>query len=820
MDFKNKILPHIISIVVFVLVTVVFYSPIIFGNKILNQHDIVQGLGASQEIIDFRESTGEEALWTNSIFGGMPAYLINMKWSGDLMLQVHRLLSLWLPGPAGATLVACISFYILLLVFKVRPWIAMVGGIAYGLSSFNIISIEAGHMWKVLAIAYMPLVLAGVHLTVSRKYILGATLTALGLALELRSNHLQITYYLLLLLLIYGATQLIFAAKDGQMKSLMKSFVYLIVAASLALCCNLGKIWSVYEYGQYSTRGPSDLTSTSSQSAGLDQDYIFRWSNGILEPITLFIPEFYGGPSVSTLPATSNLGEALGDNGMAPVQIRQQLQQVATYWGKQPGVAGPSYAGAIVILLFILSYGVLDKKHLIWISVAVVLSIVLSWGHNFQSFNGFMVDYFPGYNKFRSVSMTMVIALMCIPLAAFVTLEQILKGLQDPSSIKQLKKAGMIGGGILLVAILYSYMGDFNAPVDERLSGQVPLWYLEALREDRAGLLRADAIRSLILIALVLAALYYKAKDKLSTEILYGIIAILVLFDLWSVDKRYLQSDDFISSNRQSEVIPNAANQRIQQDTEPGFRVLSYLSNPWAEAQTSYFHNSVGGYHGAKMRRYQELIEACLDSQFRGVPQSLQSGNQQFAEFGIINMLNTRYFILGAEENGVIRNTNAYGSSWLVSSVISVNNADEELEQVCTLNTKSTAIIDGSRFQVSQQNFNNSGSINLDEYKPNYLRYRTDNPDKALAVFSEIYYPKGWVVTIDGEPAEMLRANYVLRAVEVPAGAHTVEFRFYPAAYQVGNKVMMASSILLLLVFAGSIFLELKTTPKTSEAAG
>ncbi len=810
MNFRKNVLPHIISLLVFVVVTVSFYSPLIFGGKIISQHDIIQGLGASQEIIEFRENTGDEALWTNSIFGGMPAYLINMQWSGDLMLQVHRLLTLWLPSPAGATLVSFISFYILLLAFKVRPWVAVIGALAYGLSTFNIISIEAGHMWKVWAIAYMPLVLAGVHLTVRKKYLLGMVLTALGLALELRSNHLQITYYLLLMLLIYGAVQLVFALRENQLQPLVKSTGYLVVAAILALCCNLGKIWSVYEYGNISTRGPSDLTAEQVNTEGLDRDYIFRWSNGILEPVTLLIPEFFGGPTVGSLPVESSLGDALRAHGMPPVQIRQQLEQVYTYWGKQPSTAGPSYAGAIVVFLFILGYTLLEKKDLVWISIAVAFSVILSWGNNFESFNNLMVDYFPGYGKFRSVSMTLVIALLCIPLAASLTLESLLSDISKPEIGQKLLKAAAITGGILLLSIVYAFMGDFKGSVDDLIAGQVPEWYLDALREDRAGILRSDAFRSLVLIGLALTAVYFRIKEKIKTELLLIILGVLVLFDLWGVNKRYLQQDDFIAKGQQTELIPTAADQTIMQDTEPAYRVATFLQNPWSEARTSYFHHIIGGYHGAKVRRYQELIDGCLDNQYRGILQGLQNGQREWNEFGVINMLNTRYFIAGTDENSVIRNHQALGNAWLVSSILKVNNADEELNQTCQIDPGSTAVIDESKFNVTGNSYQNSGEIVLEEYQPNYLRYRFQNSGDALAVFSEIFYPKGWKATIDGAPTEILRANFVLRALEVPSGQHTIEFRFEPAAYYVGNKVMMASSILLLIVFMGIVGLELK----------
>jgi len=811
MNFKKDFLAHSIPLLVFIIITVVFYSPIVFQGKTLNQHDIIQGLGASQEIIEFRESTGEEALWTNSMFGGMPAYLINMKWSGDLMLHVHRVMSLWLPGPAGATLLAFISFYILLLCFKVRPLLAMIGAIAYGLGSFNIISIEAGHMWKVWAIAYMPLVLGGVHLTVNKKYLLGMVITALGLALELRSNHLQITYYLLLLLLIYGFVQIAFAIRSNQVTPLLKSASYLVVAAFIALGCNLGKIWSVYEYGQNSTRGPSDLTQANVVKSGLEKDYIFNWSNGIIEPITLLIPEFFGGPTVSSLGTNSNLGDALRDNGVPPVQVRQQLEQVYTYWGTQPSTAGPSYAGALVVFLFIAGYFFLEKRDIVWISIAVVISIALSWGDNFEAFNYFMFEYFPGYNKFRSVSMTLVIALLCIPLAAFLTLEKIMQQIEDPDTKSKVLKASTIAGGILLLAIIYSYMGAFRGMVDEQMSGQVPGWYLEALKADRASLLRSDAFRSLILILLGLTLLYYRSKNRITNNLLIIGLAVLVLFDLWSVNKRYLQNDDFVNKNSQALVSPTAANNAIQNDTDAGYRVLSFLQNPWSDARTSYFHNSVGGYHGAKMRRYQELIENCLDAEFRGVIETIQAGQRSWAEFGVINMLNTKYFLIGSESNAVIQNADALGSAWLVSSVIAVNSADEELAKVCQFNPETSAVVDKSRFSISATEFNRSGDVSLEEYKPNYLKYTVDAAGDALVVFSEIYYPQGWSAKIDGQPVDIIRANYVLRALEVPEGQHVVEFHFEPAAYHTGNKIMMASSVLLLLLIAGTFWYKLKT---------
>ena len=374
--------------------------------------------------------------------------------------------------------------------------------------------------------------------------------------------------------------------------------------------------------------------------------------------------------------------------------------------------------------------------------------------------------------------------------------------------------AATITGVILLVAIIYSGIGDFRAPVDDRLTGQVPPWYIDSLRSDRAGLLRGDAIRSLILVALALAALFYKIKNKISFSVLYGILGVLILFDLWGVDKRYLQSDDFVRSNKASETIPTAGDQRILNDPDINYRVLTYLQNPWAETSTSYFHKSIGGYHGAKMKRYQELIDGCLNSQYRDLLQSLQNQESEWSRFGVINMLNTRYFLLGSDENGVAENGSALGSAWLVSNATNVTSADDELAEVCSIDLSSTAIVDESRFQLSAMEFDNSGNILLEEYQPNYLKYNFENQANALAVFSEIYYPKGWSATIDGKPAKILRANFILRALEIPGGSHVIEFHFKPKAYVIGNKVMMASSILLILLFAGTFFLQVKNRNK------
>ncbi|MDH3709144.1 MAG: YfhO family protein [Cyclobacteriaceae bacterium] len=817
MNFKDDVLPHLFAIIVFLMVSTIFYSPLVFSGKSLDQHDISQGIAASQEIIEHRNQTGEEALWTNSIFGGMPAYLINTRWSGDLMLHVQHLISLWLPSAAGVMLVCCLTFYILLLVFKVRPWLSIIGALGFSLGSFNIISVEAGHMWKMWAIAYMPLVLAGVHLAFNKRLLMGFALVALGLALELRSNHLQMTYYLLILLLIYGAVQLFYALKYGQLSGLLKPLGYLVVAALLAVLCNSGKIWSVYEYGKYSTRGAPELTQEAATSKGLDREYAFRWSNGIMEPLTLMIPEFFGGPSINTLPSDSNLGEALRANGQAPVQVRQYLQQVATYWGDQPFVAGPAYAGAIVMFLFIMGLSLVDRRNRLWLVIAILLSILLSWGNNFEIFNNLMFDYFPGYNKFRSVSFTIVIALVCIPLVGFLGLEKLMANASDPKVRTQLVRAGIITGSILVLAVIYSNIGSFRGANDEQLFSQVPPWYAQALKADRASILRNDAIRSLIFAGLVWLILFYHVKNKVARNLVYAILGVMVLADLWGVNKRYLQNEDFISRNTLKPAA-TAADQQILQDPDLNYRVLSFLSSPWNDAVATSYHRSVGGYHGAKMRRYADVIEGCLDTEFRSLLQELRS-NGQVGSHPVLNMLNTKYLIAGNEAGSAIRNPYAQGSAWFVPEVQLVNSADEEFAALCNLPIASKALVDQSKFPIDHvantNTFSTSGSVVLEDYKPNYLKYRTQNQELGFAVFSEIYYPKGWQATIDGASTEIIRANYLLRALVVPAGSHVIEFKFVPKAYIVGNRIMMVSSTVLMIIVLLIFYREIKKSIQT-----
>ncbi|MDQ3395113.1 MAG: YfhO family protein [Bacteroidota bacterium] len=808
-DFKQHILPHLVAVLTFLIVVILFFSPIFFENKSLNQHDILQWRGGAQELIDYREKTKEEGLWTNAMFGGMPGYLINVKWDTQLIVGLQTILALGLPHPIWYIFLAFVSYYILLLTFGVRPYLAIGGAIAFGFSSFMIIGLGAGHSARIGAIAFMPLVLAGVHLSYSRWKLLGFALTAAALALHLRINHLQITYYLLLVIIIYSIYRLIVAYKSKTLFNLVKTNLVLFGAAILALGTFMGEFWATYQYSRHSTRGPSELTSTAeSTTQGLDRDYAFAYSNGIFEPIVPFIPNFYGGSTVQELEMDSNLAQALRANNLPPAQIAQQVQAVPTYWGDQPSTA-PYYAGAIIVFFFVLGILMIDKKHSWWLLAATILGIILSWGHNFDTFNYFMFEYFPGYNKFRSVTFALVISFLCMPLLGLLGLEMLLQqGFTKPNQ-KKFLLALSITAGFSLLSIIFASFSSFRGAVDSTHLANVPEWFLQAIRADRRSLLQADAARSLILVLAAGAVVYFFLKNKLSGFAVFLLLNVLIIGDLFLLNKRFMGSDKFQRNPVREFFAATEADLFIQQDPDLHYRVYN-LQNPFNEARTSFHHSSLGGYHGAKLRRYQDLIENCLSPETNTMINNFQGGNISFEDYGIINMLNARYIKHGDTRNHVLKNEAALGNAWLVSSILPVNSPDEELKTLCQLDKKRVAVIDVSKFPVDKTSFSTTGNITLEEYKPNFLKYRYESNNESFAVFSEIYYPEGWEVTIDGEEASHIRANYVLRAMMLPSGEHTIEFKFVPRVYILGNPIVLVSSIILILVIIASILLFFK----------
>lgn len=802
---KQKALPHLLDILIFILLTVIFYSPIFFEGKILNQNDVNQGIASGSELAAFREKTGEEGLWTNSMFSGMPAYLISLRWSGSEPLTIiEKVISLGFPNSAKETFLSLVCFYILLIVFGVRPSIAIAGAIAYAFSTYFIVSIEAGHLWKMRAIAYAPLVLAGVHLAYTKRLLWGFALTALALALEINSNHIQITYYLGLMLVIYGIVQLIFAVREKEIKSFFIASALLVGAVVLAVGANLGKLWSTYEYGKYSIRGKSELSSNTQSTGGLDRDYAFEWSSGVAESFTFLVPNFYGGASGNYTDQNSDLEIALRQNNVPEAQIAQYTRGLLGYWGPQPFTSGPVYAGALVVFFFVLGILYADKRYTAWLIAATVLSIVLSWGKNFPGipildlkdgwFNYLLFDYLPMYNKFRAVSMAVVIALMAMPLLGCLGLEKLLQEKWDKKSQRNLLIAlGATGGLALLIAII-AYVPALDL-------GDVPQWVKNAVDSSRKSIIRKDAFRTIFFVVAAGAVVFFYLRKSIGTVVFSGLLILFMAIDIMGVDYRYVQEENYIKKRRNNFFTETPADQVIKQDKSTPFRVLN-LQNPFNEARTSAFHHSIGGYHGAKMRRYQDLITHHLQPEMNDI---MQAGNITASNANVLNMLNTRYILAGQTADAVIRNPNHNGNAWFVQDVVIANNPDEEIQLLDSINTKTQAVMDVSKFSKPEFTYDSSATITLKEYAPNKLVYEATTATDGYAVFSEVYYPEGWKAFVDGQETSIDRVNYVLRAMKIPAGSHAIEFSFQPKSYFTGNTVMLVANILLLISFAGSL---------------
>lgn len=804
--FVDHILPHGVALASFLLVTVFFFKPFFFENKIISQYDIQQFEGSAKTINDYREKTGEEPLWVNSMFSGMPAYMVSVKWSNGAVSTIKQVISLGINHPVANIFCAFLCYYILLLSFGVRPYLAIGGALAFGLSSYIIVGVAAGHNARVGAIAFLPLVLAGIHLVFSGKRVLGFGITAAGLALHLRENHLQITYYLMFMVLGYGLMQLIIAIREKKIVDLSKSLVILIVAVLLAVGTYFGQFWATMEYTYYSKRGKSDLTTTklsNAEATGLSRTYAFEFSNGLLEPMTLLIPNIYGGASSNFLvqDQKSEVYNALV-NSSDKEAAQQLVRYTSAYWGPQR-LAAPYYAGAIIVFLFAIGIAFAEKKYVWWLVSLSVFGIILSWGSTFASFNYFLFDHLPGYNKFRSVTFALVIPLVSMPLLGFVGLEKLIKeGVSKPAKKKLLIALGSTGG----VCLLFVLFGGVMSFLKEGES-DLPIWFTSAMEADRKSLLRSDAFRSLAFITIVFVTIYFELWKKISPVIFYVFLALMITIDVALVDKRYFTNEANYTRKRENAFYqPTAADQEILKDNSY-YRVYDIQDYPQLmnEARSSYFHHSIGGYHGAKMRRYEDLYDTCLFKQTAQMIRDLQAGKPDFNNYGVLNMLNVKYIMFGPDKNNIIFNPSANGSAWFVKDIQKVKSANDELAGVCSINTRATAVINESEFTVPAITADSTASITLVEQDPKTIKYQSESSAAGVVVFSEIYYPKGWKATIDGTSVDILRADFILRALPVPAGKHSIEFTFEPAAYYVGNKVTMASSWIVLLALVGSI---------------
>ncbi len=783
---------NIIAILIFFGLSIVYFSPILEGKKIY-QSDKVNFIGMSKEIKDHRSDYDEEPLWTNSMFGGMPAYQISVVYSANLVKHIDKIFQGFLPRPAGLVFLYLLGFYILLMSLKIDYRLAIVGAIAFAFSSYFFIILEAGHNTKAHAIGYMSPLLASVLMTMRGKWFTGGILTALFTSLILNANHLQITYYLIILFLVLGTVKLIEAIKENQFKYYLKSVLVLLLAGVLGASTNITRVLTTYEYGEESMRGKSDLTNDlDNKTSGLDKDYATAWSYGKAESFTLLIPNFYGGSSQGELGTDS---ETYNSIKQSP-QSRKIIKQLPLYWGEQPFTSGPVYAGAIVCFLFVMGLFMLKGYMRWWVIITTILMLALGWGKNFMPLTEFFLEYFPGYNKFRAVSTTLVIVEFLLPFFGFIALNKLLFDNNNNESYKSIKWSFIITGGLCLIfALLPSIFFDFTGSSDEQLKNMG--WPIDALQSDRRSLMTSDAWRSFIFVSLSALLLYLYLKNTLKKQYVILIIGLLIIGDMWTVNKRYLDNDDFKSKRKVAEPFsPSVADQQILADKDPNFRVFNSAVNTFNDASTSYYHKSIGGYHGAKLKRYQELIDA-----------HISQGNMS-----VLNMLNTKYFIVSNQNQKIAqRNTGALGNAWFVKEVQFVTSADEELAALSNVNTQNKAVINTHYSKmISQFDMDSLASIILTDYKANHLTYTANCSREQLAIFSEIFYDKGWNAYLNGNLVPHFRANYLLRAMMIPSGSHKIEFKFEPSSFDTGENISFASSAILLILLLGVFYNELK----------
>lgn len=819
----KKLYPDLLAILAFVLISFAYFFPADVEDRMLFQHDTEAGVGAGQEAATYLKETGERTRWTNSIFGGMPTYQLTPSYDSTQPLSwAQKVYRLFLPEYVYLTFILMLGFYILLRVFNLPAWYAALGGIIWAFSSYFFILISAGHLWKFITLAYVPPTIAGMVLTYRGKLLAGGLLTTFFVALQINSNHVQMSYYFFFAMLFMAGAYLVQAWREKTLPQFCKATAVLLIAGCIGIATNVSNLYHTYTYSKETMRGKSELVQTGEaarqSSSGLDRDYITQWSYGIGETWTLLVPNYKGGASAP-----------LAQNETAMQQANPMYSglygSLTQYFGDQPMTAGPVYVGAFVLFLFILGCFIVKGPLKGALLGATLFSIVLAWGKNFMPLTDFFIDYVPMYNKFRAVSSILVIAEFTIPLLAVLALKQLL---DEPDCWKKEKKA--VGISLLLTAgvafllwVAPGALGSSFIPAQEAQMLQqavnqqmIPANELNGilanLKEMREALVSADAGRSLGIILGGCALLWLGMSGKLRTELTVMGIAVLCLVDMWTVNKRYLNDEQFVPRSTQTTTFNKTrTDELILQDKDLDYRVLNFASNTFNENHTAYWHKNVGGYHPAKLRRYQEMIERHIAPQMQAAYREIAQANGRMdsvdaSKFCILNMLNTKYFILPAGKQGEtvpVGNPYAYGNAWFVDRVSYVDNANEEIEKTGQVVPTETAVVD-KRFRevlkgATELKKDSLAGIRLKEYAPNRLVYETDNAQDGVAVFSEIYYPDGWQVTIDGKPAELGRADYILRALYVPAGKHTVEMRFDPPSLHITEAVAYGALALLII---------------------
>jgi len=797
----KQFLPHLLVLAGFILLSLFYFHPVLQGKEIF-QSDIVQYIGMAQEQKDFRAETGEEPYWTDAAFGGMPTYQLGAYYPHNYVKKLDTALR-FLPRPADYLFLYFIGFYILLLCMKVDYKLAFLGSIAFGFSTYLIIILGIGHNSKAHAIAYMPMVLAGIIAIFRHRNIWSFLLLTIAMALEIQANHFQMTYYLLLLVIILGCAYLVDAYRKKIIPHFFKSLGVMVVAVIIAIATNATNLLATSEYTDFSTRGESELSiqpdGSPREKSGLGFDYITSYSYGIVESFNLMVPRFMGGGSSEDIGKDSNIYKALREIGASPTQAAGFAENAPTYWGNQPYVGAPAYIGATVIFLFVFALFLIRGRLKWWIVGGSTLALLLSWGKNFEFLTKFFIEFVPLYDKFRAITSIQVILELCLPLLAVMGLYKLfLKAVDSDEKMYALKWSSIITGGLLVIFLLFkSVLFDFAGASDAMYSKQFGMDFMNALEEDRKSIFTEDAIRSLVLVLIAAGLIWAYLKSKINRNLVIGGLVILILIDLIGVDKRYVNEDDFVQAREMEQPFQKLPADAAILEDNGHYRVFDVSGDPFNTGRTSYYHNALGGYHAAKPGRIQDLYEFYISQN----------------NMKILSMLNVKYFMVPTEEGAQAQqNPEAFGNAWLVENIKWVETQNQEILSLEDTDLQTTAVINTQFKEKINPDFqyDPEASIDLTHYQPNELNYEFSADTSQFVVFSENYYQPGWQAYIDGEPAAHVQVDYVLRGMNVPAGNHQISFKFEPEVIKTGSSITLISSILIGLVLIGGIGYEVK----------
>ena len=818
----TKFAPHFAAFLLFVVISFMYFSPIMEGKQLIG-HDTESWMCMAKETMDYNTTHNDVTLWTNSMFGGMPTYQISLMQPYNLIKYVEDVIHIF-PGQICNLFLYLIGFYILLLAFRVNPWLSIVGAIAFSFASFNFIILVAGHNSEAYTIAYMAPLIGSVFLAFRDKRLLGCLLTAFFLSLAVRANHIQILYYTAIILILLIVVELIFSIKDKKINSYLKTSGLLLAAAAVAVGMNATSLLTTYDYSKATMRGESNGLTVDTQNSqqGLNKDYITQWSYGVDETMTLMIPDFKGGASGGTLTSDSETGKKLTSLGAPDVDKILKENQFPLYWGAQPFTSGPVYIGAIVCFLFVLGIFLVEKRTKWWLLPMIALTLMLAWGKNFMWLSDIFINHFPLYNKFRTVSMMLVATGFGITLMAILALKEVFSEKADKRKLIRpiLISAAIVGGLALIFALIPSLSGDFMSPSDAQYTGN-NAFLRETLPLDREALLRGDAFRSLLFIIAAAGALWLYAKNYLKVKLAYVLLGALMLFDLVPVAKRYLNNDNFQRARVMNTLItPSKADSIILLDKSQ-YRVLDGTVSMFQDASPSYFHKNIGGYHAAKLRRYQELINMQLDKEIGKLFGAFGKGttpaiiDNTLDSLGVLNMLNMKYLIYNKQAAPLV-NPHANGNAWFINKIRIAENANDEMRLVGEINTKKEIVVDksyASQLPVKLET-DTTSRIALVKYEPNDLVYQFNSMTDQVAVFSEIYYENGWNAYINGKKVPYVRADYLLRAMPLKAGNYEIEYKFEPLSYSLGNAIALISSLILIFSILGFAIWKWRTTGK------